>query len=242
MIPALPQPCLALITDRRVCGGTERLEWAVEAAVAGGVQLVQLREKELPGGPLLALAERLRRCTLGKALLFVNERVDVALACGADGVHLGEEGLGVAEARRAAQGRELLIGRSVHHLAGAMQAAEAGADLLQVGPVYATASHPDAAPQGVGLVAEVAESVGVPVLGVGGITPENGMEVVAAGGAGVAVVRGILAAPSPYRAAQQLSEAVSSGYLYQLAAHQKGQAAHQKGQGVREEAQEGGKR
>ena len=235
MIPALPLPCLALITDRRVCGGTERLEWAVEAAVAGGVQLVQLREKDLPGGPLLALAERLRRCTQGKALLFVNERVDVALACGADGVHLGEEGISVAEARRAAQGRELLIGRSVHHLAGALQAAEAGADLLQVGPVYATASHPDAAPQGVGLVAEVAALVGVPVMGVGGITPANGMEVVAAGAAGVAVIRGILAAPSPHRAAQQLREATNSGYLYW-------QAAHQKGQGVPGGAQGSGKR
>ena len=228
MIPALPLPCLALITDRRVCGGTERLEWAVEAAVAGGVQLVQLREKDLPGGPLLALAERLRRCTQGQALLFVNERVDVALACGADGVHLGEEGLGVAEARRAAQGRVLLIGRSVHHVAGARQAAEAGADLLQVGPIYATASHPGVAPQGVGLVSEVAASVGVPVLGVGGVTPENAAEVMAAGAGGVAVIRGVLAAPSPHRAAQQLREATSSGYLQR--------------QGVRGEAQEDRKR
>ncbi len=235
MSPALPLPCLALITDRRVCGGTERLEWAVEAAVAGGVQLVQLREKDLPGGKLLAMAERLRRCTQGKALLFVNERVDVALACDADGVHLGEEGLSVAEARRAAQGRELLIGRSVHHVAGALEAAEAGADLLQVGAVYATASHPGVTPRGVGFVSEVAASVGVPVLGVGGITPENAAEVMAAGAAGVAVVRGILVAPSPYRAAQQLREAITSGYLYR-------QAAHQKGQGVRGEAEEGRKR
>ena len=228
MSPALPLPCLALITDRRVCGGTERLEWAVEAAVAGGVQLVQLREKDLPGGPLLAMAERLRRCTQGKALLFINERVDVALACDADGVHLGEEGLGVAQARRAAQGRELLIGRSVHHVAGALEAAEAGADLLQVGPVYATASHPGATPRGVEFVSEVTASVGVPTLGVGGITPENAAEVVAAGAAGVAVVRGVLAAPSPYRAAQQLREAMTSGYLHR--------------QGVRGEAEEGRKR
>ncbi len=211
MTPALPLPCLALITDRGVCGGTERLEWAVEAAVAGGVQLVQLREKELAGGPLFALAERLRRVTQGKALLFVNERVDVALACEADGVHLGEEALSVAQARRAARGRPLLMGRSVHHAAGALEAAEAGADLLLVGPVYDTASHPGMAPAGVGLVAEVAQSVQVPVVGVGGITPDNAEEVMAAGAAGVAVIRGILAAPSPYQAAQQLREAMTRG-------------------------------
>ena len=210
MRPVLPVPCVALITDRTVCGGIERLEWAVEAAVAGGVGLVQLREKDLPGGPLFALAERLRRMTEGVALLFVNERVDVALACDADGVHLGEEALPVLPARKAAGESPLLIGRSVHDLQGARQAPQAGADLLQAGPVYATASHPGARPVGVGLVSRIAEAASVPLFGVGGITSENAAEVLAAGAVGVAVVRGVLAATSPYRAAQQLRDTLAA--------------------------------
>ncbi len=209
MSPSLPRPCLTLITDRRVCGGIERLESAVEAAVAGGVQLVQLREKDLPAGALLGLAERLRRLTEGVALLFVNGRVDVALACGADGVHLGEEALSVAEARTLMAERPLLIGRSVHDLQGALAAAEVGADLLQMGPVYATASHPGIAPAGLGLLSNVAGAVALPVLGVGGITSQRAPEVLYAGAAGVAVIRAILAASSPYRAAQQLKETLT---------------------------------
>ena len=214
MTGSLPVPCLSLITDRRVCGGMERLEWAVEAAVAGGVQLVQLREKDLAGGPLLGLAERLRRLTEGRALLFVNERVDVALACGADGVHLGEEALAVAEARRLAAERLLLIGRSVHDLAGARQAKDAGADFIQAGPVYTTASHPGAAAASVGLLFAISSSVELPLLGVGGITAENASAVLGAGAVGVAVIRSILAASSPYRAAQQLREAVDHAHSH----------------------------
>ena len=213
MSPVLPVPCVSLITDRAVCGGMERLEWAVEAAVAGGVRLVQLREKDLEAGPLLVLADRLRRVTEGKALFFVNDRLDVAMACGADGVHLGEASLPVEEAKRLIRERGLLIGRSVHDLAGAAAAAKAGADLLQVGSVFPSASHPGQPPMGVGLFKDVVSGVAVPVLGVGGITADNAKDVIQAGARGVAVIRGILAAPSPYQAAQQLYRAVEEAYL-----------------------------
>ena len=212
MKQALPTPCVALITDRTVCGGIERLEWAVESAVAGGINLVQLREKDLAAGELLKLAEQLRRITEGKALLFVNDRLDVALACDADGVQLGEESLPVAQARRALGSREMLVGRSVHDLAGARQAADAGAHLLIVGTVYESASHPGQNPAGIALVHHVASAVAAPVLGVGGITAANAASVISAGATGVAVIREVLAAPSPYQAAQRLRKAVDEAY------------------------------
>ena len=204
----LPSRCLALISDRRVCGGLERLERAVEAAVAGGVQLVQLREKDLAADDLLPLAQRLRRFTEGAALLFVNGDVNVALACGADGVHLAETSLSVAEAREIAAGQPLLIGRSVHDLTGALTALKERADLLQAGPVYATASHPGARPASLKLISDMSASVELPVLGVGGVTSEHVSEVLNAGAFGVAVIRAVLAAPSPYRASQQLRDAL----------------------------------
>ena len=209
----LPSRCLALITDRRVCGGSERLEWAVEAAVAGGVQLVQLREKDLAADDLLPLAQRLSRLTEGAALLFVNGDVDVALACGADGVHLAETSLSVAKAREIAADQPLLIGRSVHDLAGALTAQEDGADLLQAGPVYATASHPGTSPAGLKLISDVGASAELPVLGVGGVTSEHVSEVLSAGAFGVAVIRAILAAPSPYRASQQLRDVLDHAHM-----------------------------
>ena len=138
---AIPAPCLCLVTDGRFWRPDSReLERKVDLALQGGVDLVQLREKGLTGGPLLELACGLRRVTEGRALLFVNERVDVAAACGADGVQLGEEGLSVQAARRVA-GPGMLVGRSVHTVEGAVTAAGEGADLLLLGAVFATPSH-----------------------------------------------------------------------------------------------------
>ena len=106
-------------------------------AVEGGVDMVQLREKDLPGGRLLELAERLRESVGDSALLVINERVDVAVACGADGVQLGEEAIPTAAAR-AILGPKPIIGRSVHSQDGAAQAADDGADYLIVGTVFAS--------------------------------------------------------------------------------------------------------
>ena len=130
----LPVPCLALVTDRRLCPPGSLAD-RVERAIAGGVDLVQLREKDLPAGELMALARELRRVTRGRALLLVNDRVDVALACEADGVQLGEAGVPANVARKL-MGPELLIGRSVHGEAGARQAEADGADFLVVGTIF----------------------------------------------------------------------------------------------------------
>ena len=212
MPATVPEPCVALVTDRRVTGGIDALLAAVEAAVAGGVSLVQMREKDLPDAEQLALARRLRDLTSGRALLFVNDSVSIAQAAGADGVQLAERSRTVASARDAIGGSRLLVGRSVHDLAGATEAAEQGADLLVAGAVFETATHPGQPAAGTGLVAQIAGAVGVPVLCIGGITASNAPDVIAAGAAGVAVVAGVLAADDPNAAARSLCDAVQEAW------------------------------
>ena len=204
--PALPYPCLALVTDRRLVNG-DTLPERVAAAVAGGVDLVQLREKDLPGGPLLELACKVQERIGNRALLLVNERLDVAAALPAAGVQLGEAGLPVAAARRLL-GADALIGRSVHSPAGAQAAAAAGADFLVAGTMYASRSHPGEPPAGPALIRQIAAVTTAPVIGIGGITAANVGAVMQAGAAGVAVITGILAAPDPERAAAQLKAAM----------------------------------
>lgn len=204
--PALPYPCLALVTDRRL-GHGDTLPERVAAAVAGGVDLVQLREKDLPGGPLLELAAAIQERIGNRALLLVNERGDVAAALPAAGVQLGEAALPVAAARRLL-GADALIGRSVHSLEGAKAAAAAGADFLVAGTMYASRSHPGEPPAGPALIRQIAAVVNAPVIGIGGITAANAGAVMQAGAAGVAVITGILADPDPERAAAQLKAAM----------------------------------
>jgi thiamine-phosphate diphosphorylase len=163
----------------------------VEAALDAGLPAVQLRDKDLPGGPLFTLAERLRAATTRRgALLFVNGRVDVAVAVGADGVHLGGGALPVDVARRLLPAGAL-VGVSTHAPA---EPAAAGADFLIFGPVYAT---PGKDAQGGAALAAAVAAAGVPVLAIGGIGPPEVAAVSAAGAAGVAVIRAILGATDP---------------------------------------------
>ncbi len=204
---SLPHPIVALVTDRNLAGGPDALVDAVARAVDNGVNLVQMREKDLPDAVQLALAQRLREVTNGKALLFVNDSVSIAEASGADGVQLTENSRSIASARARAA-RPLLIGRSVHGVDAAREAAAQGADLLVVGTVYDSPTHPGQPPAGVGLVGWCAQS-GVPVLGIGGITEENAVAVVHAGASGVAVISAILGAANPADAAARLVAAIS---------------------------------
>lgn len=205
MPPALPYPCLCLVTDSAVCP-PDALTARVAAAVAGGVDLVQFRDKEQPGGPMLAQVARLRSVTRGRALLLVNERADVALAAGADGVQLGEAAMATALVRPIV-GAAALIGRSVHSAAAA--AAAAGADFLLVGTMFATRSHPGAEPAGPGLLERIAAAgVSRPLLGIGGVTPDNAGQLMAAGAYGAAVITNILASDDPEAAARRLKSAM----------------------------------
>lgn len=204
-------PCLCLVTDRRQCGGRS-LESMVADAVEGGVGIVQLREKDLPPSQLYALALRLRDAIAGKALLFVNDRVDVALACGADGVQLGEEALPLDAARAAARGGNLILSRSVHSAAGAAAAHIQGADLLTLGTIFPTGSHPGVQTGGLELVKEVAAAVSLPFLAIGGVKPDNAAALIAAGAWGAAVISAIAASPDPRAAASALTQNMKAGW------------------------------
>lgn len=209
----LPQPCLCLVTDRAITHGdlAKLVEKAVQA-VQGGVDLVQLREKDLPAGELLGLATSLLDAIGGRAKLIVNDRADVTLAAGAHGIQLGEDGLPVRAARKTL-GAGALIGRSVHSEPGASQAAADGADFLIVGTMFESRSHPGAKPAGTDLMRRVSRNCRLPLIGIGGITPENVAEVIQAGGSGVAVITNILAAPDPEAAAMRLKEAICEAWV-----------------------------
>lgn len=180
---------------------------AIALAVDGGVDVVHLRDHAARAGELLARARELREQLAGRARLVVNDRIDVALALGADGVQLGRRSLPVGEARRVA-GR-MPLGVSVHSLAEAREAA--GADWLLVGTVFPSRSHPGGETLGLDGLRAVAAAGIAPVVAIGGMTPENAAETVAAGAHGVAVISAVLAAASPLEAARRLREAVSAG-------------------------------
>lgn len=194
-------PILMLVTDRRLAGGEDALVSAVEAAVEGGVNVVQLREKDLSPAELVPLACRLREVTEGRALLLVNGPLDVALEAAADGVHLPED------AEPPPPPWTYTWGRSVHSVEGGLQAIGEAARYLVAGPVFETPSHAGMPARGLNLIREIVPVSSVPVLGIGGITPENARDVMQAGAKGVAVIRAILGADDPRVAAQQLREA-----------------------------------
>lgn len=203
-------PCLCLVADCSVVSPTD-LVGRVVAAVGGGVNLVQLRAKEMPGGLLLALASELRHEIDGRAALLVNERVDVAAVANADGVQLGEEALPATSARQLLPAGSL-IGRSVHSVDGAMQAASDGADFLVVGTMFATNSHPGEEPAGPGLMRDVADRCNLPLIGIGGIDPDNLDRVISAGASGIAVIRSILNADDPQRAAGEMLSSLQTSW------------------------------
>lgn len=203
----MPLPSLCLVTDRRVCPADE-LPGRVGAAVDGGVDIVQLRDKEMPGAALLELAEELREVIAGRGLLLINERTDVAMAARADGVQLGEAAMPTATVR-AIMGDGVTIGRSVHSVPRARAASESGADFLLVGTMFASNSHPGEEPSGPGLLSRIASAgVTIPMLGIGGITEYNAGQVMAAGSSGVAVITSVLAHDDPCAAAQRLKNSM----------------------------------
>ncbi len=195
---------LCLVTDRRATGGRPLVE-VIDACLGAGLPAVQLREKDLPASDLLGLARALRGPTArAGARLLVNDRVDVALAADADGVHLPAAGLPAAEARRLL-GPGRLVGVSTHAPAEVEAAARAGADYVVFGPVFDTPSkRPHGPPQGLPALAAAARRASLPVLAIGGITAAEVGAVREAGAAGVAVIRALLGAPDPGAATKEL--------------------------------------
>jgi len=190
---------LCYVTDRKSLAGSAEeqirlLLEKMEGAARAGVDLIQVREKDLCARELAALvSEGLRRIPKSCRIL-VNDRLDIACATGADGVHLGERGFPVKEAKRLLKDRkfprEFLVGVSAHSIESALAAETVGADYVIFGPVFETPSKSMfGLPKGVERLAEVCRKVKIPVIAIGGIAMENARECSAAGAAGIAAIR-----------------------------------------------------
>jgi thiamine-phosphate pyrophosphorylase len=195
---------LYLITGRGETLG-RNLEFVVEEALRGGVRAVQLREKDLSTKELYETAYELRRLTSRYgAKLFINDRVDVALAVDADGVHVGGGSLPIYKVRKLL-GERKLIGVSCHNQVQAITAQEMGADFVTFGPVYFTPSKaPYGNPVGLELLQTVTEMLQIPVFALGGVKRENCAEVVCCGVRGIALISAVMSAPDPRESAREL--------------------------------------
>ena len=208
--PLPPSPFLYPIVDVAALRGRGVAE-TVDALASAGVSLLQLRAKETPDRTLLALAREAVGAARRRGVrLIVNDRADVALMAGADGVHVGQDDLPVADARRIV-GPHALVGLSTHDLAQLEAAAGAEADYLAIGPVFSTGSKANPDPVvGLEMVARARAMTDRPLVAIGGITHANARDVVKAGADGIAVIGDLFAGGDPGRAAARLLEALRS--------------------------------
>ncbi|ELZ19055.1 thiamine phosphate synthase [Natrinema limicola] len=201
-----------LVTQASLSGDRTTPE-IVRAAIDGGIDAVQLREKETSARSRYELGHELRELTAAAGVdLIVNDRIDIAQAIDADGVHVGQSDLPV-EVARDLLGPDAIVGCSASTVAAAREAATDGADYLGVGAVYGTSSKDvDDAKDGVGpeRIAAIADAVSIPIVGIGGITADNAGAVVEAGASGVAVVSEITAASQPRIATETLTDVVET--------------------------------
>ncbi len=198
----MKDPRLYVILDRAAARGRDLLT-ILDATLAGGCRLVQLREKEWPSGRLLPMAERLRdHCRAAGATFIVNDRLDLALALGADGVHLGQDDLPPAAARPLLR-PGMILGLSTHSLEQARAAQAAGADYVAVGSMFPTGTKPDFQLVGPELIGKLRGEISVPLIGIGGITHDNVAQVIRAGADGVAVISAVCGAPNPEAATRR---------------------------------------
>ncbi|MCB1102207.1 MAG: thiamine phosphate synthase [Kiritimatiellae bacterium] len=202
---------LYLVTDRALCRGRSLAE-VVAAAVAGGVSVVQLREKDLPTRAFIEEARHLKTLLAPKGVpLIINDRVDVAWAAEADGVHLGQSDMTVADARRLL-GPRALIGLSIEKRSQVDEADAGEADYLAASPVFSTPTKTDTAPAlGLEGVAFLRGKTPRPLVAIGGVNLANAAEVIGAGADGLAVVSAICSAADPEAAARALKAAVTDG-------------------------------
>ncbi len=201
---------LCLVTDRRL-SAPRSIEDVVRAALRGGVTAVQLREKECATRDFVELARALKAILRPAGVpLVVNDRVDVALAAGADGVHIGQSDMAYGDARRLL-GPDAIVGLSVETLEQAERAASLDVDYLGVGPVFPTATKADAAPAwGIEGLAALRRASRHVLVAIGGINRENVAAVIQAGADGIAVVSAICSAPDPEQAARDLRVAINA--------------------------------
>jgi thiamine-phosphate pyrophosphorylase len=199
---------LYFVCEARPRGGEP--EPLLRAALSGGVDIVQLREKELPRREIERAALTFRRlCDTYSALFVVNDDPDLALACNADGVHVGQDDMPAADARKLL-GPEAIIGLSTHSEEQIAASAEAPVDYVSVGPVWETPTKEGRPGVGLGLVTHAARNAPHPFFAIGGIDPPNASEVVDAGARRLGVVRAIRDAEAPNQAAESLRAALAA--------------------------------
>jgi len=191
---------LYLVTDRSKFTDNNAFLDAVAASLKGGTQVVQLREKTATAKEFAELARQVRElCAVYEAIFIINDRVDIALAVGADGVHLGQEDLDINSARKIL-GNDSIIGLSTHCPEQALTAVESGADYIGVGPVYTTPTKPGRPSVGLEYVEWTAKNINIPWFAIGGINLDNTEEVITAGAPGIAAVRAIINSENPEEA------------------------------------------
>jgi thiamine-phosphate pyrophosphorylase len=200
---------LYVVTDEGLSRGLTHTQIARQA-LAGGADAIQLRDKGLAGRRLMEHARAIRRLTHKAGKLFiVNDRLDVALASGADGVHLGQEDMGLADARSISP-KGFLIGVTVHDVREARAAEKGGADYLGLSPIFATGSKGDAGSAcGLETLRKVKRAVSVPVVAIGGITFANARDVLEAGADGLAVISAVVSQPDVEAAARALKAVIT---------------------------------
>ncbi len=201
---------LYLVTNRDLSRNRSNCE-IVASAIRGGVSCVQIREKNCSTRKFIKEAKELKKLLTPHSIpLIVNDRIDVALAVEADGIHLGQTDMLVTDARRIV-GRNMIIGISAESLDDAIKAENQGADYLGLSPVFATSTKTDTAPPlGLRGIAEIRSRVTIPLVGIGGINSSNARDVIEAGADGIAVVSAIVAAHIPEQAARNLLELIIS--------------------------------
>jgi thiamine-phosphate pyrophosphorylase len=200
---------LYVITDKAIAGGLTHTEIA-RRAISGGADVIQLRDKACGCRELYRIGRVLRAITMKTGTLFIiNDRLDVALACGADGVHLGQDDICAGVARQIAP-PGFIIGVSVGSVDEAIKAEQEGADYIALSPVFSTASKNDAGPGlGLDVLREIRRNISVPVIAIGGINLDNVREVIAAGADGVAVISVVVGSRKIIATARELSKRIS---------------------------------
>ena len=212
---------LYLVTDRTLSLGRSTVE-VVRAAIRGGVSCVQLREKGCSTREFVDEARLLKALLAGTGVpLFINDRLDVALAVAADGVHLGQNDMHISDARRLV-GNRMIIGISAESVADAVRAEAEGADYIGASPVFTTPTKTDTAPPlGLDGLRAIRRAVQLPLVAIGGINADNAAQVLRAGADGLAVVSAIVSAPCPRTAAAGLRQRIQSTHNEEPACKQR---------------------
>ncbi|HWQ65542.1 MAG TPA: thiamine phosphate synthase [Methanospirillum sp.] len=201
---------LYVVTDEGLSNGLTHQEIS-RHAIQGGADVIQLRDKLKSGRELFQIAREIHKITAAAgALCIVNDRLDIALAAGTDGVHLGQDDLPLPDARKIAPS-PFIIGVSVGSVAEAVLAEKQGADYVAVSPVFSTGSKDDAGPGlGLDMVREISSAVTIPVIGIGGISCGNVRDLISAGADGAAVISAVVSQPDITAASRNLRQIIQA--------------------------------